>query len=319
MSTEIRIREAGTEDEEEILELLRGALGVTPVAPFTPEVWRWKHVENPFGASPVLLAYLQGELVGVRAYLRWSFVTPEGGPIQAARAVDTATHPDHHRRGIFRTLTLEANRRLEAAGYDLIFNTPNEKSLPGYLSMGWRRVGVPLLHARLLRPFPLGMRNRPRSDDGDPVLTVGHEVSLEAGCLDRSPRGFRTQRSADYLRWRFGSHPTVRYYWSGGDDALLIGRANVRFGRWELLLSEVLGSAREAGRSLGEWLAASGADYAVAAARFDSPEAGVLRRQLFLPVPRVGSTLVALPLSTAARPALSLRGWDLSLGDLELM
>ncbi len=60
--------------------------------------------------------------------------------VRAVRAVDTATHPDHQGRGIFSTLTPTRSRRCGSRA-DLVFNTPNEKSLPGYLKMGWQIVG----------------------------------------------------------------------------------------------------------------------------------------------------------------------------------
>ena len=55
--------------------------------------------------------------------------------------MDTATHPDFQGKGIFTTLTLGAIPDLRDDGVDLVFNTPNDKSRPGYLKMGWSEVG----------------------------------------------------------------------------------------------------------------------------------------------------------------------------------
>ena len=61
------------------------------------------------------------------------------------RAVDTATHPEHQGKGIFKKLTLQLIDEAAKQGYDFIFNTPNAQSTPGYLKMGWKRWGkVPL-------------------------------------------------------------------------------------------------------------------------------------------------------------------------------
>ena len=82
-----------------------------------------------------------GQIVGLRTFMRWDLVTGEGETLRCARAVDTATHPDHQGKGIFRRLTEEAVEVARDDGIAMIFNTPNEKSKPGYLKMGWREVG----------------------------------------------------------------------------------------------------------------------------------------------------------------------------------
>ena len=57
-------------------------------------------------------------------------------------AVDTATDPEHHGRGIFRALTTQGVERLADDGVAWVFNTPNDASRPGYLKMGWTAIGA---------------------------------------------------------------------------------------------------------------------------------------------------------------------------------
>ena len=84
----------------------------------------------------MLIAETEGRLVGFRAFMRWRFRL--GALVRAVRAVDTATHPDFRGKG-----SSAAHRRPRSMSWDwtrvLIFNTPNDKSLPGYLKMGWQR------------------------------------------------------------------------------------------------------------------------------------------------------------------------------------
>src|SRR5690606_32239213 len=104
-----------------------------------------KHRRNPFGASPMWVAETDEGLAAVRAMMRWELAGPDGRVLRAVRAVDTATHADHRGRGLFRRLTLGAVESLTAEGVDLVFNTPNDQSRPGYLTMGWEVLGrVPL-------------------------------------------------------------------------------------------------------------------------------------------------------------------------------
>ena len=70
------------------------ALGGGPAGSRPAEFFRWKHLENPFGRSFMLVAEADGRIVGLRAFMRWEFVAGDGA-FRAVRAVDTATHPDY--------------------------------------------------------------------------------------------------------------------------------------------------------------------------------------------------------------------------------
>ena len=79
-------------------------------------------------------------IVGLRAFMRWEFV--RGGEVlHAVRAVDTATHPDYQGKGLFTAMTMHGLDVIKDDGIDFVFNTPNDKSRPGYLKMGWQEVG----------------------------------------------------------------------------------------------------------------------------------------------------------------------------------
>ena len=141
MPDTVTIRLFEERDLEPTLATLRLALGETALLRRTPEWFAWKHFDNPFGRSLLVVAEADDQIVGLRAFMRWQMVTPGGDMLRCVRAVDTATHPDYLRRGIFRRLTLEALDQAAAEGVDLVFNTPNPKSGAGYLSMGWVEVG----------------------------------------------------------------------------------------------------------------------------------------------------------------------------------
>src|SRR5688572_29913041 len=124
MSDEILVRSAVEDDTGRILKLLKASLGEGTI-PREAGYWNWKHRTNPFGASPALLAEHDGQLVGLRAFMRWSWLR-DGVEIQAVRAVDTATHPGWQGRGIFTRLTLALVEAVKAEGVSFVFNTPNQ-------------------------------------------------------------------------------------------------------------------------------------------------------------------------------------------------
>ena len=123
------VRPFAADDLPRVLDLLEASLGGGPAGRRQPELFRWKHLENPFGPSFMLVAEHEGRLVGLRAFMRWRF-TALGDRLEAARAVDTATHPDYQGMGIFTRLTLALLEVIDGH-VDLVFNTPNAKSGPG--------------------------------------------------------------------------------------------------------------------------------------------------------------------------------------------
>ena len=114
------IRKSTEADIPAIVALLKKSLGETS-SPKTVDYWVWKHINNPFGESMVLVSDNNGQLIGVRAMMRWCM--QEGVDAQyCLRAVDTVTHPDYQGRGIFSILTQKIVARAHNEGIDFIFN-----------------------------------------------------------------------------------------------------------------------------------------------------------------------------------------------------
>ena len=150
------IRPLTRADSEPALALMRQALG-SSLLPRTLEFWNWKHFLNPFGHSPGLVAEANGNMVGLRVFLRWRWHSGNEA-YEALRAVDTATHPDWRRRGIFRELTSQLVEIARDDKVSIIFNTPNAASRAGYLKMGWSSVGRVPVYFRPCRLMPIVRR-----------------------------------------------------------------------------------------------------------------------------------------------------------------
>lgn len=308
--TGFEVRHFAESDLPEVLELLRGSLGETEVLRRTPELFAWKHLENPFGRSLMLVATDDEGVVGFRALMRWELVAPDGVSLRCLRPVDTATHPRARRKGVFRTLTLAAVEEATAEGADVVFNTPNAQSRQGYLKMGWTEVGSIGAMVRPLRGVWSKAKSYPTVTSA--TTWAGEEIA------DRQPEGLRTPRRVEYLKWRFGSHPTARYLTvEGPNGAMAVLRSNLRRSRSELVVSEVVGGAAPAIRTAAR---GTNASYLVGWASRGSPE----RRQLvaagLMPVPGIRAlTLVARPLRSLAIDVTLLSKWDIQLSDMELL
>ncbi|MGH7443619.1 MAG: GNAT family N-acetyltransferase [Longimicrobiales bacterium] len=341
---DLQVRAGTTSDTDRILELVKLSLGEGAI-PRDRAYWTWKHEANPFGASPVLLAESGGELVGLRVFMRWGWQAA-GTSHLAVRAVDTATHPAWQGKGIFSQLTRELVARMTADGVHFVFNTPNDQSRPGYLKMGWQAVGRTDLWIRPLRPLRIARAVAARRlGTGTPV--AGPDANdrftrVEALCMQpglpallasagAQPAAGRlaTQRTPEYLRWRYGAIPGFRYQalfaFEQDGAAALVFRYKHQGSLLELRLAEVMvgggrGSVALACRLLDRLAATCDADYLSAMAARGTPEQRALVRSWFLPFPRGGPILTVRPLNATPGGVDPLqRGqWRLSIGDLEL-
>lgn len=203
----MQIRSATVDDFPAIVDLLKISMGEQS-SPKTVQYWRWKHFENPFGVSPVFIAEDSGKIVGVRAMMRWNWKSSEK-IFSCLRAVDTATHPEYQGKGVFRKLTLELLKEAQVKGFDFVFNTPNEKSRPGYLKMGWRIWGnMPLW---ILPVLTFKSFNSILWDDlCKKVSTI--DMNLFRGYSSfQTEDGLITPITPEWLKWRYAMCPAKKY------------------------------------------------------------------------------------------------------------
>ncbi|MGH9227194.1 MAG: GNAT family N-acetyltransferase [Acidimicrobiales bacterium] len=322
----IEVRAAEPTDRRTVLRLLAASLGLSSDERFAA-FFDWKHAQNPFGRSPAWVATDAGEVVGFRTFMRWEHRAASGAVLSAVRAVDTATHPSHQGRGIFRRLTLQALDDLRAQGVAFVFNTPNERSRPGYLKMGWTAVGrldtgvrvrSVATATRLARSrVPADLWSAP-SDGGRPAADVLADPGV-ADLLASAPRpsGLTTHRTPEYLRWRYGFAP-LAYRAVTLDEHVRSGLAVFRLrhrGRaLECVLCDVIAPAgdQRAPRALVRTVTrACGADYVI---RLGGP---AVDRNRFVRAPGQGPVLTWYALS-GDPPGYRLDDWALTLGDVEL-
>jgi len=308
----VRIREAMPADVGSIVSLMRTEMG-WPDDERAEALWRWKHEDNPFGRSPVWVADADGAVVAVRAFLRWTMLGPDGAPVAAARAVDTATRSDFRGRGLFRTLTLHGIEALADEGVQFVFNTPNAQSRPGYLSMGWVSAGRLGVWVRPTSPRSVVGMVRARVPAGIwPVpntlgVPIGRDSHFPGSVEHWRPRPgcLGTARSETYLRWRFGMAALgYRMVVNEEHSGFAIVRNRVRGAVVERELLEVMGAPDSWKHVTRE---RRGVNHLVALGR--SPGRGWIR------VPNSGPALVVRRVGSASLPPTL----DLSLGDVELL
>jgi GNAT superfamily N-acetyltransferase len=323
MNDDLVVRRAGPNDLPAVLELLRESMGRADDARFD-DLFRWKHLDNAFGPSPMWVACAGERVVGLRVFMQWEWLRA-GEVLRSVRAVDTATHPEFQGRGIFTRLTLGALPELAEEGIGFVFNTPNEQSRPGYLKMGWAILGRapaalrpltlrrPQAFAALARREPAAHFSEPATF-GEPVADVLGDCDLDALLARAAARDgrLRTNVSRGFLAWRYGS-PLLHYRAvaapKGVGEGLALVRVRRRGAARELVLAALLAPDPARSRRLAAAVrrAARGqADYAL----------GLGAVPGCLPVPRFGPVVTAR--EVGGPPPDTVRAFDLTLGDIEL-
>jgi GNAT superfamily N-acetyltransferase len=341
------IREYRPEDESAVLSLIQHGMGGGPTGERDVQFWRWKHFDNPFGRSIALVAVDHADqIIGLRTFMRWRFQAGDR-TISAVRAVDTVTHSEYRRYGVFSELTRAAVQQVKASGVDLIFNTPNNQVLPGYLKLGWTYVAQvrPLVKVLNYPRFIAGMlrsRGRSRASAQVPLEEIFRGRAMPvAEYLDSSKSIGRltdlqqvaangrlaTSRSLEYLRWRYAQYPNLKYgvvcrEENGVAPVCAILRSSRRFGLKEAVIAEMLVPGPEiktASVLLDDLKRRIAADYLIAYFPEGSFKRRLLLKHGFHQVPRAGQNFTVNVLSSnlPCDPRL-LKSWDISLGDLEV-
>ncbi len=172
---------------------------------YSIEFFRWKHIENPFGRSYGLVATDRGKIIGLRMFMFWRFFNKiENKSLTAIRPVDTVVDSNYRGKGLFKKLTLKGIEDCKGK-YDLIFNTPNENSLPGYLKMGWSKIPANYFCLGLYHFLPF-----------DSKISGLKQFSLNKGL---NSNGWETQKSESFLQWRYRDSKKYK--------AVSLGTANI--------------------------------------------------------------------------------------------
>jgi GNAT superfamily N-acetyltransferase len=331
----MKLRAALPDDKSAIIDLLRKSLGESTI-PKSEILWNWKHEQNPFGPSYLLLAEEDDKLVGIRAFMRWEWRW-RGQIYQAIRAVDTATDPAYQGRGIFKKLTLEQVAICKNEGISFVFNTPNNQSKPGYLKMGWVEQGKLPLKFKVLRP--LSMAYLRIFKENKSVEIVDHLSPLPDWDVD-IPKlvekavinndHLSTHQSAEYISWRYDKNPLFRYhYFTDHTSFLIISRLKKHSFGCELRLVEFFlldpksdhrSLNKEAKRQVMEYCKIHKIDFVSVSGLQCSLYKDCFSWMGFIPVRAMGPSITLRDLNMNGKfpDLLEMKNWAYSLGDLEL-
>lgn len=216
------IRPMESEDVDAVLQMLTETFG----SGFDHQWFQWKHRDGPWGPSLGWVADGGSGLLGVRLFLPWR-LRERDRVYRALRPCDTVTVPEARGRGVFRSLTEHAIGSLND-DVDLLFNTPNANSKPGYLKMGFAEWGEVRQRVSIVLP-----RRTVLTDDPKPASQGS---------------GVRTDIDDRFLTWRYRDCPGWDYSTFGmeGEDFNgIVNRVRTWHGMRLMVVSELWGGTRQ--------------------------------------------------------------------------
>lgn len=331
----MQIRPATPQDKPAMIALLKKSLG-EGLIPKSEFLWNWKHEQNPFGASFVLLAEENGMLIGLRAFMQWQWKWKDA-EYKAIRAVDTATHPEHQGKGIFKKLTLQQLELCKQQGIHFVFNTPNDQSRPGYLKMGWVQQGRMPLKFKVRNPVALAYslafkKGKGNSGTEDPTPTQYWDQKI-FNLMDKyvqPTEQLNTILSGSYIRWRYANNPLFSYnYFTDFENFLLIGRIKQHSFTRELRLVDCMlfnnaSSNRRINSSISKVILPYCKKHKIQVISFSGQQyqshQSALNWMGIIPVQHRGPivTLRDLNMNEKFPELLDIKNWGYSLGDMEL-
>lgn len=181
-SPDFDVRLATERDTTGVLAALSDGYG----RPFTPEWFRWKHLDSPWGNSRCWVAEDDGGLLGVVFGQPWH-LADAGAPITCWRLVDGATTVRAQRRGVFRAV-VQAELRAAAADAapGLVIATATPEARDAHVKNGATALAPIQSYYRPVRWAPAAVHS------GEDVLDTWAPPST----------GISTQWSPAALRWR---------------------------------------------------------------------------------------------------------------------
>ena len=213
-------------------------------------------------------------------------------------------------------MTMHGLDSIRDDGIAFVFNTPNDKSRPGYLKMGWREVGKLPVAIRVAGPggavrmarsrvasshWPLGI------DLGVPALDVASELAAEDGSsMDTGT--ITTNVGPAFYGWRYGAD-FLGYRAVASHGGHLICRVRQRGDAKELVMLDAPGlDTASADRAAVHLLRRNRLDHALRLGIADA-------RHGFVPAPG-GPIVTWRSVCVEAMPPLA--NWQVGMGDVEL-
>jgi hypothetical protein len=212
--------------------------------------FRWKYKENPAGKMIGFIAISNGTLAGFYGVIPEQYFI--GGRLYTIyQSMDTMTHPDFQKKGLFTTLAeMTYAEVLRKDPNTLIIGIPGSNSYHGFVNkLQWKALHhfsfgfLPRTLFKLKQSFSAKSLYRTEKISDFATFAV-------AAFLDKQKPDSRIQQqtSPEFLNWRISQHPVMKY-------------TSLGFYINDILKGIVICHMNEDGKCFIDWIKAESIDY----------------------------------------------------------
>jgi len=124
---------------DDYVQLFRSVYGDVPK--LRRDYLQWLYLDNPLGPAVGIDAFRGDELAAHYVTVPRQFMSGTT-PIRGILSVNTATHPSHQRRGLFKRTAVETYELASSLGFDVVMGVANSQSIHAFeTSLGFDNLG----------------------------------------------------------------------------------------------------------------------------------------------------------------------------------
>lgn len=220
------------DDTPAVLRLVRAVHGDEHTE-INDDYWRWRYLNDTAFRAQIIMAEHKGEPIGIQPLAIFDWQRGQSR-LKGAMYTGVLTHPDHRRKGVFKSLVEASNDYAQSVGAMFSMTLPNDASLPGFLKTNqWAYPGLIPMYlkvasgADMLRPKIGGamatlvgwmpqLRCRVRGGaitnlECTRETDVSNDLDDVADAFAVDCDTLMIRRTAAYWRWRYLTKPGSTY------------------------------------------------------------------------------------------------------------
>lgn len=191
----------------------------------TPEILRWRFVDNPHGRGFFSIVRQDGQIVGMIALIATK-IRAGDNIVKGIQAVDTIVSPEAQGKFLFSRMGKTIYERTDRHDAEFVWGFPNALAKRGWFGrLGWTRFGmVPFVAKPIRTGYFLSRIAAPLGIVDIPISSFGSGKGSRFGTVDRFSNDVRMlcdrfnaehdcalEYSPEFLNWRLIDCPFAQY------------------------------------------------------------------------------------------------------------
>ena len=207
--SEIEIKKSNFKNFQQLKKIMHACFGIS----VTEQYFRWKYLDNPIGRVQAFEAR-EGDRVVAFYGLLPELYRVNGKEVKIYQSMDTMTHPNFQKRGLFVRLAKHSYQYLlgEEKCFQLI-GLPSEDSFPGFIrKLEWSHIAnVPYLFLPKCNFFLSSFFKKTKELQMSVVREMDDDIRFFLANKQHSQMPISPYLRADFFSWRVFKNPRKKF------------------------------------------------------------------------------------------------------------